>query len=167
MGAMKFVVALGAVVALAGSFLPLSKAAETMKADVLDAVKKLDAKTGGTFAANHRGSMGGGMFGSMTGTFFDMRALPGPGMPIVFSFLGAAALVLIFALLGVAKGYTRGLAVGSLIFSLVPAGLAVLLLMAVNKHGGGAIGSFLMIGGSLLAFIGAVMATIKPEAKKV
>lgn len=164
MGAMKFVVALGAVVAIAGAFLPLTKAGETMKAAATDAVKKMDAKVGGALSAKFGG--GGGMFGAMTGSYFDMRNLPGPGMAMVFGYLGAAALALIFALLGIMKGYSRGLAAGSLVFSLAPIGLAVLLMMALGKHGGGALGAYLMIGGSAVAFIGAVMATIKPEEKK-
>lgn len=163
---MKFVVTLGAVLALAGAFMPVAKGVADMKAAAEAAMGAMKDAAGARAIKIPERFGGGGILSKLPDSVFDFRNLGGPGPAFAYGLLGAGGLILLFGLLGIAKGFGRGFAAGAFVFSIVPTALGLMLVFAANERGGGAgMGSYLVLAGGALALIGGLLTLIKPEVK--
>jgi hypothetical protein len=136
---MKFVVALGALLGIVGVFLPLAQASGKVP--------------------------GGGMLG-LGVSLWTGASMVGAGF-LAYAFLGAFVLAALFAVLGIAKRFGRGFAVGALLASLAPAAIATYWLSQALSLGAAGVGLFLLVAGGLLAFAGSAVTLVKPEPKLV
>jgi hypothetical protein len=133
---MKFVVGTGAILGIAGVFLPLAE---------------VSTRTGG---------MGGVL--SLGVSLWEGASVGGIGF-IAYVTLALFALAGIFAALGARKGFGRGLATGALLASLGPAALAVSWMMQALSLGAAGAGLYLLAAGGVLAAVGSFVTLIRPE----
>jgi hypothetical protein len=134
-GKMKFVVAFGALLGIIGVFLPLAQASGKVP--------------------------GGGML-SLGLSLWSSASMVGAGF-LAWAVLGGYLLAGVFAVLGIAKRFGRGFAVGALLSALAPGALSVYWLMAALSMKATGIGLVLLGVGGILAIVGSVAALVKPE----
>jgi hypothetical protein len=134
----KFVVALGALLGIVGVFLPLAQASAKLP--------------------------GGGMFG-LGLSLWSAASVVGAGF-LAYAVLGGYLLAGIFAVLGVAKRFGRGFAVGALLTSIAPAALSVYWLSQGLSLKATGVGLVLLAVGGILAAGGSVAALVSPERRE-
>jgi hypothetical protein len=133
---MKFVVAAGALLGIMGVFLPLAR-----------------VQVGG----------GGGIL-SLGMSLWAGAALTGASF-IAYAILGLFVLTGLFAGIGFAKGFGRGLAIGALIPSLATGGLGVVWLSDAMSLGAAGAGTWFLAIGGVAALVGAIVTLVKPERR--
>lgn len=130
----KFIVALGALMGVVGVFIPLATA-----------------------------SVGFGS-GALTMGMSLWAAKSVPGISILsYGFLGLFAVAAVFSIAGITTRFGRGLAAGTLLAAIAPAGIAIYWLSQTLTAGGTGAGLVLLAAGGLVASVGSVIALVRPE----